>query len=226
MGAARVWLFNLSSGTALPLFAGDQTVSAAPRWSPEGSRLAVFSLSERSIIVHDMIDSSDVTQSMSIWALNAFSPDGKFLLYEDLLAIPIPGSDLEAGGAHLRLLDLTTTPYQSRGLVPDTLPVDDAEAIWRADSKRLIVARKPPAATNPRPSEIDSLDVATGEARLLLPAENRTQSLLSLSPADDLLAVQRQGLDLKAPPEIAVVDLASTQVKTSVADATVPGWLP
>src|SRR5260370_30786555 len=56
-GAARVWLFNISSGSARPFFTEDQRITFTPRWSPDGSRLVVINSETASLIIRDIASS-------------------------------------------------------------------------------------------------------------------------------------------------------------------------
>jgi Tol biopolymer transport system component len=43
-GVQRVWVLDLSANTAVPLFKDNQQLGYLPRWTPDGTRLAVFNL--------------------------------------------------------------------------------------------------------------------------------------------------------------------------------------
>src|SRR5215813_11144491 len=60
-GAPRIWLFDLSTNTTQPLFSDNQKIGDSPRWSPDGTRLAVYSPPSAGIVIHNFTDNHDLT---------------------------------------------------------------------------------------------------------------------------------------------------------------------
>ena len=52
-GATRVWVYDLDSNQAQPLFKDTQQLGYSPRWSPDGQKLAVYDSGNGVVVVHD-----------------------------------------------------------------------------------------------------------------------------------------------------------------------------
>jgi Tol biopolymer transport system component len=220
----RIRLLDIESGAVRPLFTDNQMVSAMPRWSPDGSRLAFYSASQSAIVIRDMASEKDTMISPDLfWNLGTFSPDGKRLFYHQIAVV---GNDVTV--VHLKLIDLSTDPFTIRSTVPDSEQVDDPEAVWSADSSTLIVARQPAQNENPKVSNIQRLDLATGTTTPLVADNGFTQQLLTISPDGDRLLLQRVALDdVDAQhPWLWLYNFTTGDLKQVAQDAGTPSWLP
>jgi Tol biopolymer transport system component len=223
-GVPRVWLFDMSTNAARPLFQDNQRVSVMPRWSPDGLRLAVYSDNQDGIVIRDVSNARETAIAIDFfWDLGVFSPDGKHISY---MQIGVVGADVTV--LHVKFLDLTTQPYNIRDVVPDSEEVNDPEGVWTPDSKGLIIPRQLAVNENPRVSNIVRLDLRTKSSHLLVPDDGYTQRLLAISPVGDLLAFQRVTLDdvYSEHPQLWLYSLNMGDLKFVAQDATFPGWLP
>ena len=101
----------------------------------------------------------------------------------------------------------------------------DVEAVWRSDSRGLIVARQPPARKLAQGSALYSIDLATGAATLLVADNGYEQTNLSVN--GDLLLFQRVALgDVTARPELWVYHLLTRELRRIAHDGVSPRWLP
>ncbi len=221
-GAARVWLFNISSGSARPFFSEDQRITFTPRWSPDGSRLAVVNSETASLIIRDIASSKDTVYPCDLWTLGTFSPNGRWLYFTRLDAV---GAD-SATAVHVVLLDLSADPLTQQDIVPDTTEVSDEEAIWLPDSTGLIIARQPPARYNPRESALVEFDIASGTTKTLIPSDTNTRHGLTISPLGDSFVFETTPVSLPAPSDTWRYSLKDNTSARISQNATRPGWLP
>jgi Tol biopolymer transport system component len=218
-GAARTWIFDLTSNEAYPLFRDNQQLGYMPRWSPDGRRIAVFSVSAGGIIVHDFASGKDNVIPDNQAELGTFSPDGRWLYFPKVAMM-----DESTAGIHLVLVDLTAEPYTLHDLIPDSVPVSDVQAVWRSDSKALIVARQPANRALTQGPQLFIVDVASGAASLL-PGDS-AYDITNLSVNGTSLLFQRMPLGEAAPrPETWVLNLSSGEKKLVGRDGTYPRWL-
>jgi Tol biopolymer transport system component len=218
----RVWIYDLASNTAQPLFRDSQQIGYMPRWSPDGTRLAVFSVSAGGILIHDFVAGKDSLIPADQGELGDFSPDGKWLYFPKVVAL---GDGNYA--VHLTLVNLTTEPYTSQDLERPDEPVSDMEAAWRRDSKGLIVARQPATRKLTEGPQLYNIDLQTGRAAPLVPDDGYNQDNLGLSPAGDELVFQRVALDeAVARPEVWMYNLTTHEIKRLAENGTIPRWMP
>jgi Tol biopolymer transport system component len=219
--APRVWLYDLATSTGRPLFDDNQILGYMPRWSPNGTKLAVYSASAGGILVHDFASNQNTTIPAANGEFGPFSPDGHWLYYPKIVML----GDTSAA-VHYVLVDLST-PYTLHDLVPDTEAVSEVEAVWRADSQGLIVARQPPVRKLNEGPSLYNVDLKTGNAMLLVPDEGNSQNSLTLSPAGDAIIFQRiaQG-SAPSEPQLWLYNLATGKLNHIADKATLPGWLP
>jgi Tol biopolymer transport system component len=218
-GAARTWIFDLAENAARPLFKDTQQLGYMPRWSPDGKRIAVFSVSAGGIIVHDFGTGKDQVIPVQQGEVGRFSPDGRWLSFPKIVAL---GNNQYA--VHVMLIDLSSESYTMRALIPDSEAVSDVESVWRSDSQGLIVARQPPARKISQGSALYSVDLVTGTATLLVPEAGYEQTNLSVH--GDLLIFQRVALgDMMARPALWVYDLGTRELRRVGQEGVSPRWL-
>ncbi|MEP7287711.1 MAG: Ig-like domain-containing protein [Chloroflexota bacterium] len=221
-GVPRVWVLDLASSTAKPLFTDNQQLGYAPRWSPDGSKLAVFNNNAGGISVHDFASGNDLTIATVQGEVGQFSPDGKWLFFPKV----IEGS---AGGyvTHFVLVDLSSPYLVQTDLVPDSDPADDKEASWFPDSKHLVVARVSGGSQGLAAPQVFSVEVGTGKATPLIEDQSYSQSNLTISPSGDVLLLQRVPLSKPgARTELWTYSFASHELKQIVQNGTFARWLP
>jgi Tol biopolymer transport system component len=219
--ASRVWILDITSGTANPLFRDNQQLGYMPRWSPDGSRLAVFDANTGGIVIHDFKTEKDHLIRSTEGELGQFSPDGNWLYYPRVVDI-----DASHSVIHLVLVDLSSNLFVQHDLIPDSDQSDETEAIWLSDSKGLIVARRLDASGNSGP-QLYKIDISTGETTPLITDLAYAQSNLQLSPLGDVLLMQRFAFDQSgARPALWSYNLTTHELKRVVENAGIAGWLP
>ena len=221
-GAPRVWVYDLPTNTARPLFSDNQRVGYMPRWSPDGTKLAVVNGADGQIILHDYPTNSDTTIPSLQGEFGAFSPDGRWLYFPKVVAVGDGGYV-----THLVLVDLTSNLNVQHDLVPDSDPSDDVEAAWLPDSKHLVVARRTGSSAGVDNPQLFSVDAMTGAATPLVVDPAYSQSNLSVDPTGSTLLFQRFPLSKPgARPEIWIYRLATHQLEQIAANGASPRWMP
>ena len=87
-GGADIWLLDAARGTGLR-FTSDPKYHASPRWSPDGMRIAFFSIGDGRWQLWGKASTGDGDQESLLKAdgdlvTEDWSPDGRFLLYDDI----------------------------------------------------------------------------------------------------------------------------------------------
>src|SRR5207247_8983578 len=117
--------------------------------------------------------------------------------------------------------------YTQRDLEAPNEAVSDMDAVWRADSKGLIIARQPATRTMTEGPRLYDVDIATDAATLLVPDNAYNQDHLTLSPAGDAVVFQRVALDDSvARPELWMYNFSTHELRRLAENATIPRWLP
>ena len=225
IGIARVWLLDLTSNTVRPLFKDSQIIGFDPRWSPDGTKLAVYSQNAPGIIIHDFTTDTDKTVETTYGQIGEFSPDGRWMFFPAMVQVQD-----KVYAAHFVLADLTSEYLTQRDTVPVTEVSNDVEAAW-LDNQNLIIARRPPyqansggAAAGP---QLYKLNIDTGEATALLIDEAYSNGNMTVSPDGKHVAFQRFALGTPgARPELWVLDLTTNQAVQVANDSITPRWMP
>jgi Tol biopolymer transport system component len=221
-GAPRVWVYDVASNTAKPLFSDNQQLGFMPRWSPDGRRLAVFNVNAGGIVIHDFTSGQDSVIPTVGNEVGAFSPDGKWLYFPKVVSITN-----SQYATHIVLVDVSAQPYVQHDLIPDSDPSDDVEAAWVPDSKAMIVARRLPHAQGTAPTQLYVIDIASQKATPLVVDPAYSQSNMSVSPTGDTVLFQRFPLGKSgARPELWTVNLKTKALQMVAPDGSAPGWLP
>ena len=221
-GVPRVWVLDLATNTAQPLFADNQQLGYGPRWSPDGSRLAVYNVNAGGIVIHNFNTKQDSVIRTVQGEVGNFSPDGRWLSFPKVVAL----SDGRYVTHHV-LVDLTSEYLSQTDLVPDNDPADDKESAWMPDSARLLVARPSPGGQVMAAPQIFQVDLTTGNAVPLIEDQGYSQSNLVLSPTGDRLLFQRFSITKPgARTEIWMYDFATRALTKLIDNATFGRWIP
>ncbi|MBI3362823.1 MAG: PD40 domain-containing protein [Chloroflexi bacterium] len=104
VGEPHVWLLNLESGkaTALP---PEIDATSAPRWSPDGSRLAYYDSTGQTIVVSHAAAGESTLIADTSGEMGAWSPDAASLIFPDIVI----GAD-QPGIAPTQIPGPTATP--------------------------------------------------------------------------------------------------------------------
>jgi Tol biopolymer transport system component len=221
-GAPRIWVLDLATDTARPLFSDSQKLGYAARWSPDSQRLAVYSVSAGGIVVHDFAGGKDSPIETVQGEVGEFSPDSKWLFFPKILQLPD-----KRFVTHVVLVDISSAPPVTHDLVPDDDPSDDVGAMWLPDSKSLIVLRRPTGPDGVSRAQLYRVEISTGKATPLTDDQSYGQSNLSLNPTGDTIVFQRFPLGKPgARPEIWTFYLTTGDLRRIVVNGTLPNWLP
>jgi Tol biopolymer transport system component len=221
-GAPRVWILDLATNSARPLFADSQQLGYLPRWSPDSTRIAVYNVNAGGVVVHDFASNKDKTIQTVQGEVGSFSPDGRWLYFPKVVALKDQNYV-----THLVLVDVSSDLYAQHDLIPDDDASSDVEAEWLPDSSGLIVARRPAGSTGADSPQLYTVEIATRRSRPLSIAPDYSQSNLTISPAGDVLLLQRFPLGKPgARPQVWTLKLATGELKLVAENGFVPRWLP
>src|SRR5262249_51472481 len=161
------------------------------------------------ILIHDFAASKESAIKTPQGEVGSFSPDGNWIYFPKIVALP----DGKYVG-HIVLVDISKEPYVQHDLAPDNDPNNDVEVVWRADSKSMVVARRPPDVPNTQGPYLYSIDIATRKALPLVVDPAYSQNNLALSPGGSTLAFQRFALGKTGgTPEIWIMDLQTNELR-------------
>jgi Tol biopolymer transport system component len=229
-GVSRVWLYDAVNFALRPVFADSQRIGYSPRWSPDGSKLALYDASGDGIIIYSI--ATGATQKIDTPQGDAglFSPDGRWIAFPKIVSVN-DGAGNVRYVSHIVLADLSGDVPVQRDLLPDSDPNSDVEAMWSADSTALYVARRlPPTATGGggvTGALLYRVEIATGEAVPLLTDAEYSNGGMVLDPSGERLAFQRFAIGQPGGRvEIWTLDLATRQAQKLVVDGSNPRWLP
>ncbi len=229
-GAPRVWVLDIASGIATPLFKDNQQLGYSPHWSPDGSKLAVFNNnagatnSPGGIVIHDFKAQTDHTIQTVQGEVGDFSPDGKWMLFPKVVD--------QGGGVfvtHRVLVDVSSGQYVQHDLLPDSDPANDAESAWMPDSKHVIVARRPVSADSNAVAgtQLYSIDIDNGEATPLVVDPAYSNGSAEVSPAGDTILFQRYPFNQPgARLQLWTYNLKTQELKQLADNANYGRWLP
>jgi Tol biopolymer transport system component len=221
-GAPRVWVLDLATNTARPLFTDSQKLGYSARWSSDSQRLAVVSVTAGGIVVHDFASGKDSLIESQQGEVGEFSPDNKWLFFPKVLQLP----DTRFV-THLVLVDISSEPFVQHDLVPDNDPSDDVGAMWLPDSKHLVVLRRPGGPGGIARSQLYRVEISTGKATPLTDDASYGQSNLSLNPTGEAIVFQRFPLGKPgARPEIWTLQLTTGELRRIAVNGAMPAWLP
>ena len=219
-GAARVWLFDMTSKTARPLLGDDQVLTSEPRWLGDGMRLAMLSTADEGILIYNFATKQSTlfpidTAQYDPNTMAEFSADGRFFyLQEDVTLAD------GRGATHLTLFDLSTTPPTSRDVEPPDEAVNDMDVAWGLDSNTLFVARAPLEMKGSLAAPISKLDLISGKATLLVNDDGYNQDNMQLSPTGDTLLFERTHISFSVPDSsIWVSELSTGKLQLIAEDA-------
>ncbi len=230
-GPARIWLVDVSTRQAAPLFGGDQAgesqkLGFLPRWAPLGDRLSYYDPLESAITVVDT-QSGEIIQLPSVLGdSGAWSPDGNQLIYPELVAV-----DTGQFSQMLRadLVMNVITPVTALTTTNDASITWSPSGAWIAFSRQSIRTGAGFVSLGPQVwvSQADN----TAQARPLTDQPEYSYGGLRWSPDETWIAAVRN--NLRAPnarPEVWLIRVAPApglaEQRVLAADATIPAWTP
>lgn len=218
-GPPRVRLLDLSSGQDTPLFQDSQVLGYAPRWSPDGSRLAFFAPQQGVRILDLTTDASQLVPNQ-LGEMGTWSPDGGALALVDL---SVAGERLSS---HLIFADLKDGSIQN---------LSDPEGqggygspAWSPSGEWLAFGRKAlPDGTPTAGQQLWLMRPDGREAHPLVTDPDAHLGSIAWSPDGRAMAYQRFPLrQADARPEIWFVPLDGADPVKLADNGTLPSWLP
>jgi Tol biopolymer transport system component len=211
-------LVDPSSGETGPVFGDAGSRGAEPLFSPDGSCLAYYDSLIGAVRVVQLGGSSVLDIPSQLGDTGVFSPGGEQLIIPDIRAV---GRQFYS---ELWLADLQQTGGLSR-LVDD--PQEDFAPAWSPDERYVAFARRTLDRAEGEAAQVILLVRESGELRQLTADPSYNHSSVAFDPSGTLLLIQRFRLGGGgAGPELALVDLASSDQTLLVTDAYRGQWLP
>jgi Tol biopolymer transport system component len=133
----RIWLLDMTTSPAStrPLFQENQILGYQAQWSADGSRIALVDRGSASILVYDFATDKIVSIASQSGTSGALSPDGRTLIYPDIVFDP-------SGGARNTMRIATIDTGEFATLTDPSDPVDDQRVQFSPDGSQIAVARK------------------------------------------------------------------------------------
>jgi len=226
-GAPRVWLLDLTTGKAGRLFDDSQKIGYMPRWSPDGTRIALWDSNRGGIVLYNFTTREESSVPAYGGRVGEFSPDGARIWFTRVIEVQDAASGASQYVTHITIADISVQPYKLHDLILDSDPSDDTDPIWSADGKALYVLRRPAGSGLDQERQIYQLDSTTGAALPLVQDKAYAHSNLALDRAGNTLTFERFKLGgAGATPEVWSYDLKTKALRLVIADGMVPQWLP
>jgi Tol biopolymer transport system component len=225
----RIWLLDLTThpATTRPLFQETQILGYQAQWSADGNRIAFVNRGSVAIDIYDLTTDKIVQIDSTAGVSGALSPDGKQLIYPDLVA------DHSGSGAmlnKLRLFTIDTGEFVS--LSDDDTQSDDQRAQWSPDGKQVAIARMS-GGSGVRGLQVYLMDVATKQTKMLTDDPRYSNLAFWWDPTGTALLIQRfpevdaqLQTDPNALPEIWTLDVASGESVMVASNGFLPRWVP
>ncbi|NIM94575.1 MAG: hypothetical protein GTO18_12820 [Anaerolineales bacterium] len=236
-GNPQVWFVEMDGGTLAQPLSASGHMTSIPTWSSTG--LLAFnngSLNLIQILEFTNTEEPTVLHSLpsDIGEVGAWSPDGAFLLYSDLVFLDQPyESNEEPGDAFPQFFSHIFRFSMSSGLIEDLSGsehglVEDVFPVYSPDGQWILFARKFLEDDRWTPSRQLWLMRSDGtEARQITNEPDYNHHAISWSPESRRLTFMRTSqLDLTEPPEIWLYDLDTDTSEYLLTGGYYPQWIP
>lgn len=221
-GVGRAWVLNLKDLSTSPLLPESQMLGHAPQWSPDGTQIAVYDKNLGGIAIYDTGKGSSKFIKTLVEETGKFDPGGSRLVFAQLITTP-----QQFYNAFV-LADLANPDKGLRTLNGrDNAPVDDRQAAWTPDGKKLAITRRYIERPTPCGPQVYLLDPENGSAEPLVPDPNFVQGAISWNPAGDQLLMQRWACtETDAQPGIWILDMQTKKLQQVAHNGYLPQWVP
>ncbi len=222
----RIWLLDLTNTPAStrPLFQENQILGYQAQWSADSNRIALVDRGSAAILIYDFTTNKIVSIASQSGTSGTLSPDGKTLIYPDIVFDP-------NGGARNTLRSAVIDTGEFATLTDPSDPIDDQRAQWSPDGIELAVARQDVRVAHG--AQIVLIDMKTNETKLLTTDPRYSNIFFWWDPTGTEIVAQRfPELDENMQsnptgrPEIWTFDLASGAQKKVATNGYLPQWVP
>jgi hypothetical protein len=219
VAAYRVWLLDLASGKASPLYKDPKVTGRWPSWSPNGLRIASFDDQAGGTRVFDFQTKEDTFLHSSEGQIGSWSFDGNQMFFVDSNSADLNQHE------HMYEVDFE---IQATHPLPD--PVNDADVIYSVPELnpggfQLAIGLR--YADGPASKQIWLMQKDGTQAHPLTENQVLTQAAYSWDPFGKALVYQRLELgSSQTRPEVVAWLRESDNFITIAIDAGQPRWLP
>ncbi|HRE46264.1 MAG TPA: Ig-like domain-containing protein [Aggregatilineales bacterium] len=220
----RAWAVNLRDLATAPLLDNPLFLGGTPLWSPDGTRLAVFDLSQSGIVIYEVKTGTAQTiptlESES--GLYAFDPSGRYFIYPTLKMF---------GGRFTTQLEWIDLTDRAAGIKTfsgeNTPPIEDHQPAWHPDGQRFAFTRRYMDGSGAMTAQLYMMNPSTGEVVPLVVDARYIHGAEQWSPTGDQIVFQRfDPNDSAAVPEVWLYTLEGGEPRRIVRGGFFPMWLP
>jgi len=221
---ARVWTVNVRDLSTAPLFADPLMLGALPRWSPDGTQIAMFDGNVGAVAIYDLNTAVRKIAGNQEGVTGAYSFDssGTRFVYPTLISL---GSMFSSAVEMVYLNDI------ARGIIPlsgrDAQNIEDKLPTWRPGYNQVTVTRRYLDGSGPVNPQVYLIDADTMAITPLVIDAAYVHGAINWDATGRWLVVQRFLSGVALPrPGIWVFDTQSKQLTRVAENGYLPAWIP